>query len=819
MSDTRPRNLVDLACWRANHQPHRIAYTYLSDAEAIESHITYSELDKRARAIGALLQSLGAAAERVLLLCPPGLEYISAFFGCLYAGAVAVPAYPPQRHRDPARLLSIVQDSQPGFILTTSGGLGEVKALADRFPELKRLKCVETNNIADDISAEWDLEPRAQTLAFLQYTSGSLLTPKGVMVTHENILSNQLMIQRAFRQTEDSIIVGWLPLYHDMGLIGNVFQPLHLGARAILMSPTAFLQRPFRWLQAISRYRATTSGGPNFGYEICQRRVTEAEKATLDLSCWRVAFNGAEPVFHDTLEKFARGFAGCGFQRESFQPCYGLAEATLLVSGGKKAALAMVRKFDATSLEQHRVVELDAASEGRSLVSCGTVPPEEEIAIVHPKTQRVCPAGEIGEIWVSGRCIADGYWNQPEQTAQTFNASLPDHGGRSFLRTGDLGFLCEGELFVTGRLKDLVIIRGRNHYPQDLERTAELSHAALRPSCGVAFSIAVENEQRLVLVYEVEPRFRGQLDEVIEQVRRALAEAHELQVHAFLLVRPRTIPKTSSGKVRRQACRSMFLDGKLESLAEMRMEVNGDDEDASILQPTLNTQEAIQDWLVVTLAAKLAVRPEAISVNDPVGRYGLDSLAAIDLAHTIQETLRVNVPLADLLNDNTLAQLASVAFEQVNAVSDTPPVTISPSRDRLHGTLSDGQQALWFLQQMSPRNTAYSIRTGVRILSDLDVEALRRAFQQLVDRHASLRMTFHAGPQGPIQQVHERMDVCFRQVFINNGDLPDDAMLNEIKAPFDLGNGPLMRYSCCLVPPRRTSCCSWSITLSATSGH
>jgi len=370
------------------------------------------------------------------------------------------------------------------------------------------------------------------------------------MVSHGNLLHNEEMIRRAFGQSADSVIVGWLPLYHDMGLIGNVLQPLYLGARCVLQAPATFLQRPLSWLAAISRYRATTSGAPNFAYDLCVRKIGEEQRAGLDLASWEVAFNGAEPVRPDTLDRFAAAFAPQGFRRNAFYPCYGLAEATLFVSGGGKGAPPVV-----------------VAEGARGLVGCGRPWMDQRLAVVDPESGRLASDGQEGELWISGPSVAQGYWRQPEATERDFRArlagDLTDTGEGLFLRTGDLGFLRGGELFVTGRIKDLIIIRGRNLYPQDVERTAEESHAALRPGCGAAFAVEGDGEERLVVVQELDPHRRDEAGAALEALRRAVAEEHEVMLHQAVLVRAGTIPKTSSGKIQRHAARAAFLAGTL----------------------------------------------------------------------------------------------------------------------------------------------------------------------------------------------------------------------------------------------------------------
>jgi acyl-CoA synthetase (AMP-forming)/AMP-acid ligase II len=598
-TDHKFSTLLELLISRAQNQPDKVAYTFLQDGETEAGKLTYKELDQQARAIAHQLQSLNATGSRALLLYPSGLEFIAAFFGCLYAGVVAVPAYPPRRNQNMSRLQAIIADAQATVALTTASLLGNIEERFAETPELSELRWLATDSIASDLATAWqEPEVNSDTLAFLQYTSGSTGTPKGVMVSHGNLLHNCSMIQKCFADTPNSRGVSWLPPYHDMGLIGGVLQPLYVGASMILMSPVAFLQKPFRWLQAISDFKATTSGGPNFAYELCVRRVTPEQRASLDLSSWELAFTGAEPVRAETLEQFAATFESCGFRNEAFLPCYGMAETTLLVSGGVKTDSPIIRQVNGAALEQNRVVTVANAQEGtRTLVGCGQSWLDQTIVIVDPESLTLCPADKVGEIWVSGSSIAQGYWNRPEETKQAFHAYLADTGvsversvpensaaaskelavatqgssgatGQSsgpFLRTGDLGFLQDGELFITGRIKDVIIIRGQNHYPQDIELTVEKSHPALRPGCGAAFAVEVKGSERLVVVQEVERTYLRKLDvnEVVGSIRQAVAAEHALQVYATVLVKTGSIPKTSSGKIQRHACRSGFLAGSL----------------------------------------------------------------------------------------------------------------------------------------------------------------------------------------------------------------------------------------------------------------
>ena len=638
--------LVDLLYQRALQQPENRVYTFLIDGEVEGAHLTYGELDRRARAIAAVLQQRVERGSRAMLVYPADLEFIVAFFGCLYAGVIAVPTYPPQTRtkRSLAKLRSIMDDVQPSVVLTISSLSSMVESLFAQAQELQGIPLITTDDIANDLAEVWrDPTVESNTLAFLQYTSGSTGMPKGVMLTHGNLLHNLTLIQRYFEITSEVRGVTWLPPYHDMGLIGMILGTVYAGVESTIMSPVAFLQRPIRWLQAISNTRATISAGPNFAYDLCVRKITPEQKATLDLSSWTIAVNGAEPVRPETLERFVEAFAPCGFRRESFYPCYGLAEASLMVAGGQRTALPVVKTFQTVPLAQNLVVPASAEAfnenEGlRTLVGSGQAPASQRIVIVDPESLTSCLPDQVGEVWVSGPSIAQGYWQKPAETEHTFRAYLANSAGGPFLRTGDLGFLQDGELFVTGRLKDLIIIRGRNHYPQDIELTVEQSHPALRSDCGVAFSVDVSGEERLVIVYEVERQYRNlNVDEVVEAIRQAVAEHHELQVYAVVLIKMSSIPKTSSGKLQRRASREAFLARNLDVVGEWTLEDSqvqiAEPEDA--LYAEARTAEDIQAWLVSHIAEHLKIEPSKIDVREPLTRYGMDSVQAVNLAENL----------------------------------------------------------------------------------------------------------------------------------------------------------------------------------------
>jgi len=666
-----PTTLVDLLRRRAECQADDRAYTFLVDGESEEVHLTYSELDRQARAIGAWLGSQDLKGQRALLLYPPGLDFIATFFGCLYAGVVAVPTYPPRMNRAPSRIQAIAADAGARVALTTDAVLERVRALIDQTSDLKGLRWLSTDGTVHGAEQGYERQwQRPQitgdTLAFLQYTSGSTGTPKGVMLSHSNLLHNSALIAYAFEHTRSASGVFWLPSYHDMGLVGGILQPLYLGRPNILMSPAAFLQKPFRWLQAISRYRGTTSGGPNFAFDLCVRKITPNQRATLDLSSWTVAFSGGEPVRADTLERFAETFAPCGFRPEAFYPCYGLAEATLLVSGGYKTAPPIVRWLDRKSLEADRVVPIAAGEGGaRALVGCGQTMPDQQIVITDPNRLTHMPAGQVGEVWVSGPSVAQGYWQRTDETEQTFRAYLPDTGEGPFLRTGDLGFTHDGELFVTGRLKDLVIVRGCNHYPQDIEATAAKSHPGVRAGWGAAFTVEEGPEQKLVIILELERRQRAEAAQVIEATRRDVAREHELVVDSIVLVRAGSIPKTSSGKIQRHACRDAFRDRSLEVEAEWHRA--GSDgpvaaptskdrslgEAAEPRRPeaargpsTSNSSRAAARWQTLEATAEIVLdvvrsigkdRTVGLELDSSIVEMGLDSLERMEIVAALED--------------------------------------------------------------------------------------------------------------------------------------------------------------------------------------
>jgi acyl-CoA synthetase (AMP-forming)/AMP-acid ligase II len=540
---------------RARERPDDVAFTFLGDMG--ESPLTYGELNERAHAIGAAIRAAGGSGERAVIVYPPGLDYVAALFGCFRAGAVAVPAYPPdptRAERAFTRLAAIVRDAQPRLLLT-------IGALRDALAAGLEGSIGTTRFLAtDSLPAGVDADPapdgrRVDGPALLQYTSGTTASPRGVMISHANLLRNSDFVRRAFGMSACSRGVIWLPPYHDMGLVGGVLQPVFTGFPCVLMSPLTFLRRPVSWLRTVSNHRATVSGGPNFAYDLCVRRISAEEAAGLDLSDWEVAFNGAEQVRRATIDAFSERFAHAGFRREAFYPCYGLAEGTLMVTGGRPLRKPVFRE------------RAQPSGQPRSVAGCGSPDRDHAVRIVDPERREPLPEGQVGEIWTAGPSVASRYWRRPAETERCFAGHLATGQG-PFLRTGDLGFTQDGELFVTGRIKDLVIVGGRNHYPTDVELACEAMSPELRKGCGAAFGFEREGRERIGVVYEVADRPGRDDDAVIAAIRRATAHAIDAQVDAVVLIAPRTIPKTSSGKVQRHLCRTLFLERRLEAVAE-----------------------------------------------------------------------------------------------------------------------------------------------------------------------------------------------------------------------------------------------------------
>ncbi|MCP5245545.1 MAG: fatty acyl-AMP ligase [Burkholderiales bacterium] len=574
--DTHFHSLVDILMEHANTQGYETAYVHWSPNQEIQQHISFQQLHHGAQAIASALQQQLPAGSRVVLAFPTGIDFITAFMGCLYAGMIAVPVYPPFAQKEWPRFANIAQDCGAALICTRSERMEAMNDGCRQYRLLQHIPCLAVDMLYSNAAHVWNKPAIKQNdIAFLQYTSGTTGDPKGVMVTHGNIMANQAMITEIFRHTTDSIVAGWLPMYHDMGLIGTVLNPLYVGFKSVLMEPIVFLRQPSRWLKAISDYRVTTSGAPNFAYDYCVDRINDREKSALDLSSWTVAFSGAEKVQMRTIENFSRAFSACGFRRESFLPCYGLAEATLFVTGKPAGQPVTSIKIDKNKLAVNAINEPQQDEDAIQITSCG-VGAHSQVIIVDPDSKQPCPPSRVGEIWLAGPHVTKGYFNKRGITGQIFNARITHGNGDAYLRTGDLGFIRNGELYVTGRIKEMIIIRGKNYYPQDIEQIAQINNAVLRTGAGAAFGIELANEEKVVLVQEINKKFLRDFDSglVYADIRENLMSGLKLDIHEIVLVRQGTIPVTTSGKISRRTVRECYLADRLDAVVDRELSCN-----------------------------------------------------------------------------------------------------------------------------------------------------------------------------------------------------------------------------------------------------
>lgn len=676
-------SMVDLLEQQTVRYHDRLAYRFL-DETGEEHSLTFGEFDAAARSVAAMLSQELSPGDRAVLVYPAGLDFIVAFFGCLYAGVIAVPATYPKPRRPLPRMTAIAEGSGAKVALTTSGTLKTLD-LTQQAEVVQQLNWMATDQL-EAAPADWQPH-KAQNndLAILQYTSGSTSDPKGVMISHGNLLANLEAIRVAFSLNEytsaDDTNAGvlWLPAYHDMGLIGGVLTPLYVGGPSVLMPPTTFLQKPLRWLQLIDQYRATISGAPNFAYDLCVNRTTPEEREQLDLSSWRIAFCGAEPINAGSLQTFCDAFESAKFSANSLYPCYGLAEATLMVTGPPADQPPTILSVDSEQLRQGKAILSEDQAASQELVGCGTPPLHHHVVVVDPKTNQPCEQGQVGEVLSQGPSTALGYWQQPEATEKAFHA-LVEGFEKPFLRTGDLGFFYRDELFVTGRLKDVIIIRGRNYYPQDLEQTAEAAHPDVMP--GAAFcvpSIAAEadasqataNEpgEQLVLVHQINRACKAdELETATVAIRREVAIEHDLEPAAVVLIRQMSLPLTSSGKVQRSLCRRQFMEGELKVVHEWRTPPRK--EVAAVAAPDLtgfsveDAAEQIQSWIREWLAANADLEADSLDRDTPFADLGLDSLTGVEMVATLEQAFQIKLPAVVVWNYPTLATLSQYLAEQ-----------------------------------------------------------------------------------------------------------------------------------------------------------
>jgi amino acid adenylation domain-containing protein/non-ribosomal peptide synthase protein (TIGR01720 family) len=776
-----PSTMVQALQRRAALTPDRVALRFLAETPEQAVVLSYRELDLRARTIAGALQSQAEVGDRAVLLFPSGPDYVAAFFGCLYAGVIAVPAYPPEsaRRHHQERLLSIVSDAQPRLLLTSAGLRDGLQQIEGAPP----LLCVDTLDGA--LAERWvAVGLQDDHIAFLQYTSGSTALPKGVQVSHGNLVANELLIRHGFGidLNPDDVIVSWLPLYHDMGLIGGLLQPIFSGVPCVLMSPAYFLGRPLRWLEAISEYGGTISGGPDFAYRLCSERVSESALERLDLSGWRVAYSGSEPIRLDTLERFAGKFATCGFTADSFMASYGLAEATLFVAGTARGQGIGNLRLDDQALAQNRV----EAGEGSPIMSCGISQPAHAVLIFDPVSLSEQADNVVGEVWASGPSIASGYWRNPEASAKTFVR----HAGQTWLRTGDLGFLRNSELFITGRLKDMLIVRGHNLYPQDIEQTVEREVEVVRKGRVAAFAVTADGQEGIGIAAEISRSVQKILppESLIKAIRQVVAEAYQQAPSVVVLLNPGALPKTSSGKLQRSACRSRLADGSLDSYAMFPSAIT---ESAGRIESGSELQSLIgQIWCEQLQVAQ-------VGADDHFFLLGGNSIAATQVVARLREELGLELNLRLLFEAPTLGAFAEVVARlQQDGGSAQGAITALSRQQPMPQSLA--QNRLWITWQLDPHSSAYNIPGALRLRGELDEDALRASFQQLIERHESMRTRFFERDGVALQQVDPAAGFNLQLIDISDLSAAEretraqQIREDEARTQFDLEKGPLL---------------------------
>jgi amino acid adenylation domain-containing protein len=788
---------------RAEQSPEQVALRFLGDRDGSEKVFTYRALHERAMSIAAGLQAKVAPGERALLLLPSGLDYVAAFFGCLYAGVIATPAYPPQSlgARHMGRLLAIAKDARPRLLLTRESGREAATALRAALPDPDRVEVVAVDRL-EGVVGRWIAPPLGRDdIAFLQYTSGSTAAPKGVMVSHGNILANEAAISRGFGLQPTDVWISWLPLFHDMGLIGCLLQPIYSGAALVLMSPRSFIERPLRWLEAISSFGATVSGGPDFAFRLCVERIAAPLPATLDLSRWRVAFCGSEPIRPGTFHAFAETFSAAGFSAHSFHPCYGLAESTLFVTAKRPGAKVAAATFDAGDISGD-----DPASRGLTLISCGEGCEESDIRVVDPAMETDAGPDSMGEVWVSGASVAQGYWQNQQATGETF----VERAGKRYLRTGDLAFRRDGQIFIAGRLKDLIIIRGQNLHPQDIELTIEEELEAARRGRVAAFPVEVNGTEGIGVAVEISKRTQKLIDpeKVAQAIHALLTEVYQEGASLILLVNPGALPMTSSGKLQRSACLPLFENGSLDAFfAWRRGEPEGAERQgrsvSSVGQTTTETKTA--EWLAAVWSELFGREIDARDAH--FFELGGNSLLAAQLTARVADQWRLAVEPSLLFEKPSFAAFASAIARLRDEMAARDIESAGEGADAFHivavgdhnPPLSFAQSRLWFLWRLEPDSAAYNLPLTMRLRGCLRIGPLSQAFCALRQRHEILRTRFRECDGATIQVIDEagEIDVAVEDISdMAPGEREARAQAiaaAEAGQPFDLENGPSFR--------------------------
>jgi acyl-CoA synthetase (AMP-forming)/AMP-acid ligase II/acyl carrier protein len=670
--------IVSLLFAHAQSIPDAVAFRYLQDLESPPQELSYKSLWQEAGAIADFLSSVASPGSRIMLFFPPGMAYIKAFYGCLLAGMVAVPLYPPRRNIKSDRIFNVAQSCQSGVALTTQSELANVQASWNEQNSLGLSFHFYATDGISGLTQEVFFCPDIElaTPAFLQYTSGSTGTPKGVIITHANIIANVSHLSLMSGGSKEDVFVNWLPLFHDLGLITAVLWPIYLGASSTLMAPATFVRNPIMWLNAISRYRGSMCGSPNFAYDLCTNKIADADLPGLDLSSWRVAYNAAEPVRAETLNNFSARFSVCGFNAEAFYPGYGMAEATVFITGGDSSVKPTQLNVNKKMIAEHKLelVDEDDAT-AIKMVACGTALPPHDVRIVNPDTGCELVSGKVGEIWFAGPSVSLGYWGLPELTNATFNQKIvgQDANPHRYLKTGDLGVIWGNELFVTGRIKDLIILRGRNYYPQDIEDSATSAHMALRRGYCAAFSVLENDIEKLVVVAELEREYFRTVDanEVVSVIRHSVVRDHEVNVDQVVLLKPYKIPVTSSGKIQRSRTKQLLLNQELDLIAQSSFENKND-----YVAPVSEAECTLFSiWCVV-------LERDRISVTDNFFDIGGSSLSALEISAEVRKKFPLlSVDIEQLLEFPTIRQLAQfLEIKMAHAKSKQTPLKLQQRR-------------------------------------------------------------------------------------------------------------------------------------------
>lgn len=726
------KTIIDFLITHAHEKAEEPAFTYLED-NGNPSQLCFAELHQSALSICHHLLDHVSPGESVVLLFDQGLEYIQSFLGCLYAGVVAVPLYPPKNNKNTTRVLAVIEDCNTKLALTSSA----LKPFLEK--ELESLAILDFEECINSIPNNHRNLPKSEQLAFLQYTSGSTGSPKGVMVCHGNILANLASLKKATGCSSHDVFCNWLPLFHDLGLVNTLLLPVYLGAHSIIMSPARFIKRPLAWIEAIHQNKASICGAPNFAFDYCLTRIQQDDLTDLDLSSWRIAFNAAEPIDTNTLQKFSNLCEKTGFQETAFYPSYGMAEATVFISGGLPTASIIAPSFSSEALQRGEAEVVSHSQKKQALVACGTAQSNHTIKIVSPQSMVELPKGQVGEIWFSGPSVAKGYWNAPEKTKEVFGARLKNDS-RKYLRTGDLGFIHQNELFISGRLKDILIIKGRNYYPQDIEKMAYEACTGLSQGGGVAFEL----NGKAILIQEVSRRYQKKLDyqQACKSIQANVFEAFEILLEDIVFIKSGQLNKTSSGKVQRNLTKKRYLSQTFESLSSLK-ELNSQ-QPSQFVAPSNDLEKQLCELWQEVLGI------QRIGINENFLSLGGHSLLAVQLVSKIRSKWNCDVSIRSLFEHQTIRSLAHViTTSQVNSI---PLVKKAPLGNQL--PLSHMQQSLWLLDHISPETSQYNLFKIFQIEGKLDVTAITLAFQTLIKRHHILRTTIHLTESGePIQAI------------------------------------------------------------------